>query len=156
MAETSLPTTDVMTKIEDFIHHYYNLDFEINRTAFSVPCNIRGENISLGNFLTRSLNDYLISKHNYILNRNDKNEKELAAASTDLITAITQLFGAKLITESKSLMSRFEECEKQSDQLKETEYQLKAEIANLRTENKRLHNLLGDDSENTSTLEPDE
>jgi cell division protein FtsB len=152
-----LPKTAIYNRIETFIKRYYALDLEIDRDAFKIPCKIDNWQVTLGSFLTNSLNNYLIAKHNYSFLKDDKNRKDLEKVSTHLLMAITQLYGARLIKESKSLLSKLEEFEEENKQLKETICQLRAEIANLRMQNKRLHNLVGDQNrDNTSTLQPSE
>jgi len=140
---------NVIETIEEFVKHYYNGDYVISRDAFSVPCTLNERKESLGNFLTGSLTNYMIAKVN-------KNSKQIANYMTELIMWMTQLRGAGLITESKSLLSKLESCKdklktseqrllelgEQNDQLKDNKEKLETKLSRLQNENEELHKAL--------------
>jgi hypothetical protein len=127
--------SEVIKKLDEFAEHYYNGDYIIDRNAFQVPCKTEGRKASLGNLLTMTLANYLISRGN-------KDPKQLCRDAENLITWLTQIRGAGLITENPSLLSKLKTVEEENKQLKETKDLLEIEVSELKAENEELHRVL--------------
>lgn len=137
--------SEVVKKIDEFVEHYYNGDYAIDRSAFSVPCLYNGQKGSLGNFLTGALTNYLIAKGN-------NEPSNLCNVASELIIWITQARGGGCIIENASLLSKLKNVEEQNKQLKETKDLLEVELSELRIENEELHKVL-DNFGSRSTVE---
>ena len=136
----------VIEKIEDFVKHYYNGDYTIDQEAFHVSCSWNNRKLSLGNFLTSALSNYLIAKGN-------QNIEQLSVVATETIAWITQLRGTNLVTESPSLLSKLEEAEEQNRQLKETKAQLEKKLFECQKDNEELHKWLDRFGDRTTVAE---
>jgi hypothetical protein len=140
------PVHPVIKKIEEFIEHFYNGDYIVKDDAFRVPCSYNNQKGNLGNFLTGSLTNYLISKGN-------QDSEQIANSATQALSWITQIRGANLIFESPSLLSKLKSAQEENRQLKEVKAQLEEKLSKCERDNEELHKWLDKFGDRTTVAE---
>ncbi|MBA7658262.1 hypothetical protein ES703_66211 [subsurface metagenome] len=143
------PTKTASEKIvDDFVEHFHNGDYKINREAHKIQVSTDDVEVSLLNRLSESIFSYTMAKSNVEIANDDVSINnaliEEAKWRRMLLFLITHARNTGMITESVSMTSKLKKLEQENFQLKEQITKLRQLNEDLARENRRLHKLFPD------------
>ena len=121
--------------LDKFVEQYYAGDLVIDLKAFNVRCGNSVERANLGQFLTISISNYVITKSDLTPERRNKR-------AGDLLSWMTHARGLGFIKDSESALTKLATIEVENKRLRDNQQKLEVKVLKLTEENKELHECL--------------